>query len=204
LCHPERSRGTPDPSSPLPVRERIEGEGPITARCFARDSRFRSPLFSCCHSRAAAAKNPGSFSSPLPVRERIEGEGPITARFSRATQDSAPRSSVLVSSRALLDSLPRPTRGEADARLRASGKGQHFRDSGCPASRLKRAPRAYALNSPEIILEPPRRRSPAPSSPLPVRARLEGEGPLIARCFARASRFRSAFLSLCHSERQSG
>jgi hypothetical protein len=58
--------------------------------------------------RAAAAKNPGSFSrplpvrvilerseeslipsSPLPVRERIEVEGTFTARVPRAIQDSA-------------------------------------------------------------------------------------------------------------------
>ena len=50
-----RSKETRQPqinSSPLPVRERIEGEGPCAARVFARDSRFRF------------------FSDPLSRRER--------------------------------------------------------------------------------------------------------------------------------------
>ena len=42
LCHSRAKRRIPTLSSPRPVRERIEGEGPITARVFR--ARFKIPL----------------------------------------------------------------------------------------------------------------------------------------------------------------
>ena len=55
-----------------------------------------------------------------------------------------------------------------------------------------------------VILEPPQRRIPDPSSPLPMRERIEGEGPYIAALCSRATQdSASALLSvICHSRAQ--
>jgi hypothetical protein len=74
------------------------GEAAPKERVRVAFARLKIPLraFYLCVIQSEA-KNPGS-DLPLARRERIEGEGPCSASvFLRATQDSAPRISILVS-----------------------------------------------------------------------------------------------------------